>query len=154
MAEPLGPLTWPRLHAGSLLRPGPPVRRLDLDSLAGFRMDPPVLGPQAREDKCVNLAVFDHAEAQVAIERCGRYRLPIEHFARMEQAARARFEICQNSPSAFAKAAFAKNRDPRGCVSRRLSEGLARLGGALCHRALAATGAAFSRLGAPCVFGI
>lgn len=42
-------------------------------------MNPPTFPAAARESQLIGLAVFDHAEPQIAIERRGCYRLPIGH---------------------------------------------------------------------------
>jgi hypothetical protein len=42
-------------------------------------MNPAVFPAAAREHELIDLALFDHAEPQIVIERCGCYRLPVEH---------------------------------------------------------------------------
>ena len=53
--------------------------RLYKNWLSCFRIDPPSLCPAAGENQRIYFFVFDHAELQIAIEWCGRNRLPIEH---------------------------------------------------------------------------
>jgi hypothetical protein len=66
----------------------------------------PSLCPAAGENQRIDFFVFDHAELQIAIEWCGRNRLPIEHGVPfMQGESRLRVEVGQNQPAQPASAA-------------------------------------------------
>ncbi len=75
----------------SLFRPHGPMRRINKDRSPRARINPPAFPATARENKLIDLTLFDHAEPQIAIKRCGCYRLPVGHDSALckERAARA-----------------------------------------------------------------
>jgi len=76
------------------------MARLHENWLSCFRIDPSSLCPPAGENQRIDLFLFDHAELQIAIEWCGRNRLPIEHGKPLyKESPAARVEIGQNQPA-------------------------------------------------------
>jgi len=59
--------------------PNAPVRGVDTYRLSGLCMHPAAPSPSARKDQRVDLSPFNHAELQIAIERCRFNLVPITH---------------------------------------------------------------------------